>query len=201
MMRWWFGDVIEEDAIDYIRRFSIGVVGSRIMLELLWRIGVGRVKYVGDFITPNDVMRDVSLNLNDANDYDVVTSMGDTDVFSYLYPGDYGEFKRQLKGVDVIVAHKYVRDAAKVAEEFGVPFIPDFITTFLPDGVSYFEVVPPKVRFDPISYTILCSIQAYEVLKILTGFDDPIIAPKALIVEPTARGYVREIELNLRQKL
>ena len=63
------------DDPEYISKFRIGVVGSRMMMELLWRIGVGCIKYIGDFITPVDVQLDVSLKPLEANDYDVVHSI------------------------------------------------------------------------------------------------------------------------------
>ncbi len=199
MIHWWFDDIIRREDLEYLRKFSVGVVGSRFVLNLLCRIGVGCVRYVGDFITPNDVAVDVSLRPHDGNDYDVPSPLLDVDVYSYIYPDDYSEFKRQLRGVDVIIAHRHVEESARVAEEIGAPFIPNIVTTFLPDGVSYFEVEMPNQRIDPISYSLLCSIQVFEILKILTGFEDPVIAPKALLIDPREKGYVREVELRVRR--
>jgi len=188
------------DDPDYLGKFSIGVVGSRMMMELLWRIGVGCIKYIGDFITPVDVQLDVSLKPLEANDYDVVHSIGETTILSYLYTNDYKEMKKQLKGVDAIVAHKHIDLSAKIAEELGVPFIPNIITTFLPDDISFFEVEMPKVELNPLSYSLTCSIQACEILKLLTGYDMPILAPDAYVIDLRHKGYLKKIKLRLKLK-
>ncbi len=189
-------DLIERHRVEYLGRFSVGVVGSRMMTELLWRIGVGCIRYVGDFITPNDVVMDVSLRMLDANDYDVIHPVGETNIISYPFTEDYGEMRKQLRGVDLIIAHRHLDVSARIAEELGVPFMPNFITTFLPDGVSFFEVERPEVEFDPLTYSLTCSIQACEVLRLLTGYEMPVIAPKAVLVDLGCRGYLREIELK-----
>ena len=137
----------------------------------------------------------------EANDYDVVHPMSsDSCIISYPYPKDYRELKRQLKGIDVIVAHKHIATAAKIAEELGTPFIPDIITTFLPDGVSFFEVEYPRIEHDPISYALTCSIQAGEIIRIFTGYHLPAIAPTAYIVDTRIQNYLKKIELK-RKKL
>lgn len=192
----WF-DLIDESRIDYLSRFSIGVVGSRMIMELLWRMGVGCIRYIGDFITPNDVRIDVSIKPLEANDYDVVHPVADTNIISYPYVDDYREMRKQLRGVDLVIAHKYLDNCARIAEELGVPFMPNFVTTFLPDGVSFFEVEKPKIEFDPLSYALTCSIQACEVLRLLTGYEMPVIAPKAIIVDLKSKKYLREVELRI----
>jgi len=169
--------------------FCVGVVRSRIIVELLWRLGVGRIKYVSDFITPNDVLLDVTLRPLDANDYDILHPVGNTKIYSYLH---YGNLKRSLRGVDLVVAHAYLEESAKVAEELGVPFIPNFVTTFLPDGVSFFEVERPKPSYDPISYALTAVLQVNEIRKLLVG-ELPTLAPEALIVED---GEVRRTTLK-----
>lgn len=190
-------NLIDQSEIDYLSRFSIGVVGSRMIMELLWRIGIGCIRYVGDFITPNDVRLDVSLKKLEANDYDVVHPIEETNVISYPYTKDYKEMRRQLRGVDVVIAHKHLEASARIAEELGVPFIPNFITTFLPDGVSFFEVEKPKIEFNPLSYALTCSIQACEILRLLTGYEMPVIAPKAIVVDLKFKNYLREVELKI----
>ena len=191
----WY-DLIDLSKIEYLERFSVGVVGSRMIVELLWRMGVGCIRYVGDFITPNDVRLDVSLSKLDANDYDVVHPIDETNVISYLYL-DEEELKRQLRGVDVIIAHKHVEASANIAERIGVPFIPNFITTFLPDGISFFDVERPRIDLDPLSYSLTCTLQACEILRLLTGYEMPIIAPKAILVDLRRKEYLRLVELKV----
>ena len=196
----WHG-MAEEEKIDYLRKFSVAVIGSRMVMELLWRSSVGCIRYIGDFVTPVDARLDVSIKPLEANDYDVVHPMSsDSCIISYPYPKDYRELKRQLKGIDVIVAHKHIATAAKIAEELGTPFIPDIITTFLPDGVSFFEVEYPRIEHDPISYALTCSIQAGEIIRIFTGYHLPAIAPTAYIIDTRIQNYLKKIELK-RKKL
>ncbi|AEA47298.1 hypothetical protein [Archaeoglobus veneficus] len=195
----WHG-IASEEKIDYLQKFSVAVVGSRMLMELLWRSGVGCIRYIGDFVTPNDVRIDASIKPLEANDYDVVHPMSsDTCIISYLYSG-YEGLRRQLRGIDVVVAHKHIEIAAKVAEEIGAPFIPDIITTFLPDGISFFDVEYPSVRRDPISYALTCSIQAGEVLRLFTGHEMPVIAPKAYIVDVRSKDYLKEVELPVKRQ-
>lgn len=192
----WYG-MADEEKIDYLRNFSVAVIGSRMLMELLWRSGVGCIRYIGDVVTPMDVRLDASIKPLEANDYDVVHPMSsDSCIISYPFPHDYKELRRQLKGIDVVVAHKHISMAAKVAEELGAPFIPDIITTFLPDGVSFFEVEYPRIDHDPISYALTCSVQAGEIIRIFTGYHLPVIAPEAYIVDTRYQNYLRKIELR-----
>ncbi|MEM4523650.1 MAG: hypothetical protein QXF29_00900 [Archaeoglobaceae archaeon] len=92
------------------------------------------------------------------------------------------ELRKLLRGVDLIVAHKHMAEVAEVAEEIGAPFIPDIITVFLPDGVSFKEVEYPQIERDPVSYTITCGFQALEIMRIFAGIK-PVIAPEAMIVD------------------
>jgi len=195
----WLG-LGDEEAIKDLEKTKIGVIGSRLVLELLWRCGFGCIKYVGDFITPNDVLLDVTIKPLEANNYDVVHPMSDESyVVSYLY-FDFKELKKQLKGCDIIIAHKHIEDSAKVAEELGALFMPNFITTFLPDGVSYFEVEIPKIKYDPVSYSLNCSLQVSELVKLIVGRGVPVIAPKAYIVQISNRGYLKKLRLKLKKR-
>jgi len=192
----WHG-VAEDEKIGYLKKFSVGIVGSRLLMEILWRSGIGCIRYIGDQITPVDVRIDASIKPLEANCYDVVHPMShDTCIVSYLYPDEHSELRKQLKGVDLIIAHKYLDESAKIADELGSPFIPDFITTFLPDGISFFDVECPKVEHTPISYSLTCSFQAAEVMSIFTGKSSPAIAPEAYIVDLKAENYIRKIKLN-----
>ncbi|MEM0214850.1 MAG: hypothetical protein QXU31_01775 [Archaeoglobaceae archaeon] len=175
--------IMDEQKIDYLSKYSIAVVGSRMMLELLWRSGIGCIRYVSDFITPLDSLIDCTINPGEANQYDVVNPKSDEScVISYLYPEDRGELRKILRGVDMIIAHKHIPVVAKVAEEIGVPFVPDVVTTFLPDGVKFWEVEYPVIERNPISYAITCGLQAMEVMKTLCGYK-PILAPDAILVD------------------
>ncbi len=191
-----FWQFIDQRDVEYLGKFSIGVVGSRMIMELLWRMGVGCIRYIGEFVTPNDVRMDVTLRKLESNDYDVVHPVDETNIVSYPFTEDYGEMRRQLRGVDLIIAHRHLKASAKVADDLGVPFMPNIITTFLPDGVSFFEVELPKIELDPLSYSLTCSIQACEVLRLLTGYETPVIAPKALIVDLREKNYVKFVELK-----
>ncbi len=194
----WHG-MAEEEKIEYLQKFSVAVVGSRMLLELLWRSGVGCIRYISDFVTPVDVRLDCTLSPLEANCYDVVhPRSSDSCVISYFYPDDMAELRKLLRGIDVVVAHKYMEEVAEVAERIGAPFIPDIITTFLPDGVSFSEVEYPQTKRDPVSYAITCSIQAGEIIKIFTGFHLPTIAPDAYVVDVRSENYLKKIKLKVR---
>lgn len=174
---------MDEQRIEYLSKYSVAVVGSRMMLEVLWRSGIGCIRYVSDFISHLDSLIDPTIDPLETNQYDIVNPKSEEScVISYLYPEDRTELRKVLKGVDVIIAHKHIPEIAKVAEEIGVLFVPDIVTTFLPDGVKFWELEYPKVERDPISYTITCGLQALEVMKALAGYK-PIIAPEAILVD------------------
>ncbi|MEM0350808.1 MAG: hypothetical protein QXU61_03450 [Archaeoglobaceae archaeon] len=174
---------MNDDKIEYLKKCSIGIVGSRLLLEILWRSGVGCIRYISDYVTTFDTLYDCSINPLEANNYDVVHPKSDDScVISYLYPESKSELRKLLRGVDLIVAHKHMAEVAEVAEEIGAPFIPDIITVFLPDGVSFKEVEYPQIERDPVSYTITCGFQALEIMRIFAGIK-PVIAPEAMIVD------------------
>lgn len=174
---------MDEQKIDYLSKYSIVVVGSRMMLELLWRSGIGCIRYVSDFVSQFDSLLDCTIDPIEANQYDIVNPKSDEScVISYLYTDDRSELRKIMKGVDMVVAHKYIPEIAKIAEEIGVPFVPDIVTTFLPDGVKFWELEYPAVERNPISYTITCGLQAMEIIKTLAGYK-PILAPEAILVD------------------
>ncbi|MDI9646403.1 MAG: hypothetical protein QFX40_06895 [Archaeoglobales archaeon] len=196
-MKLAFWSWVDEDRISYLSKYTLSIVGSRLLLNILSRCGFGCIKYISDFVTPNDVAIDCTLQPFEANSYDIVSPQNEECcVISYLYPEDRNELKKLLRGSDLIVAHKYIEEVADVAEKLGVPYVPNFITTFLPDGVNFFEVEIPKIMYDPISYSINCSIQAAEVFKLLTGYDLPAIAPEAYVVDLRVEGYLKKMELR-----
>ena len=187
------------ERIKDLEKVKIGVIGSRMVFELLWRCEVGCIRYVGDFITPNDVKIDVSLRPLNGSNYDVVHPMSDkTYVVSFPYV-DYSELKRQMRGCDIIIAHKHLDEAARVAEELGSLFIPNIVTIFLPDGVSFFEIELPKIEYDPVSYALTCSCQVGEVIRVLTGYGNPTIAPEAYIVHVANKKYFKKIRLKQKK--
>jgi len=174
---------MDEQRIDYLSKYSIAVVGSRMMFEILWRSGIGCIRYISDFVSTLDTLFDCTIQPNEANQYDVVHPKSEEScVISYLYPEERAELKKLLRGVDMVIAHKHISEVAKIAEEIGVPFIPDIVTTFLPDGVKFWEVEYPKVERDPVCYTITCGLQAAEVIKALAGYR-PVLAPEAILVD------------------
>lgn len=192
----WYG-LADEEKLDYLKKLSVGVIGSRLLMELLWRSSIGCIRYIGDFITPMDSRVDASIKPLEANNYDVVHPMSnDTTILSYPYPEDYSQLRSQLKGVDVVIAHKHMEEGARIAEELGSPFIPEIVTTFLPDGISFFDIDYPSVKHDPISYGLTCSVQAGEVLRIFTGHCLPVIAPEAYVVDIRVQDYLQKIKLE-----
>lgn len=174
---------MNEDKVDYLRKFSVGVVGSRLMFEILWRCGIGCIRYISDYVTTFETLYDCSLSPMEANCYDVVHPKSDEScTISYLYPETKSELRKLLRGVDVIVAHKHLAKVAEVAEEIGALFVPDIVTVFLPDGVHFAEVEYPEVERNPITYTLVCGLQALEIMKIFAGLK-PVIAPEAILVD------------------
>ncbi|MEM3390777.1 MAG: hypothetical protein QW226_00510 [Archaeoglobaceae archaeon] len=183
MKYFFWRNLMSEDKIEYLKKFSVGIVGSRLLLEILWRCGVGCIRYISDFVTTFDVAYDCSLSPLEANCYDIVHPRSDEScVISYLFPESKSELRKLLKGVDLVIAHKHMASVAEVAEELGTPFMPDIVTVFLPDGVRFREVDYPKFERDPVSYTLICGLQAMEVMRIFAGLK-PLIAPEAIVVD------------------
>ncbi len=175
--------LMDEQRIEYLGKYSIVVVGSRMMLEILWRSGIGCIRYVSDFVSQFDSLTDPTIDPLEANQYDVVNPKSDEScIISYLYPEDRSELRKIMRGADMVIAHKHIDEIARVAEEIGIPFVPDIVTTFLPDGVKFWELEYPKVERDPISYTLTCGLQAMEVMKALAGYR-PVLAPEAILVD------------------
>ncbi|MDI9643107.1 MAG: hypothetical protein QXQ38_07965 [Archaeoglobaceae archaeon] len=186
--------IMDKQKIDYLEKYSVAVVGSRMVVELLWRSGIGCIRYVSDFVSQLETLVDCTLDPMEANQYDIVNPKSDEScVISYLLPEDRSELKKIMKGVDMVVAHKNMLEISKIAEEIGIPFVPDLVTTFLPDGVKYWEVEYPRIDRDPISYTITCGLQALEIIKTLAGYK-PILAPEAILVD--LKGGIRRICLK-----
>ncbi len=177
---------------DYVSKLRVGVVCSRFAASLLWRAGVECIRYVGDFVTPQDVFSDVSLDLDDANSYDVVEARGNTLVVSSLARElNVDFFVRALRGCDVVIAHRYCDFAAKAAERLGIPLIPTAVTCVLPEDADRVGKVVELPR-NPMLYSLLCSAQVLEALKLCTS-GDAVIAPEALIPverEPFFEGVV-----------
>ena len=198
--RFW-KKILSVEEIKYLPKYKIGVIGSRYIAELLWRLGVGCIKYVGDHLTQWDVHIDPSISTDETDMYDVIGPKSDgVDIYSYLYPKDYLQLKKQLKGVDMIIAHRYIVDGSRVARDLGVPFMPDIISTFLPDGVEYEKIQYPHTNgHNPLVYTLTCSIQVGEMFRILTGSGMPILAPDAMVVDLTHPGYLRYVRLRVKE--
>ncbi len=175
------------EGVEELSKLSVGVVCSRMLAEMLWRIGVGTVRYVGDFISPQDVYRDVSLSLDDASNYDVLHSKGNTLVISALAESlDVDFFTRALRGCDVIIAHRYCHTASKAAERLGALFMPCLVSSVLPEDLKREDVVKAMKKVEeyrpenPMCYAMLCSAQVLELLRMCSG-DRILIAPEAMI--------------------
>ncbi len=185
-----------QNCSDYVEKLCVGVVGSRMLVELLWRAGIGTIKHVGDFITPSDVFSDVSLSMDDANDYDVVESRGKSLIIPVLAEKlEERLFLNALRGCDIVIAHRYCKLAARIAERFGVPFVPPAVTCVLPEDLKYldlsiFEEIRPE---NPALYAMLCSAQVIEVLKLCVD-GSGIIAPEALVPVKDP-PFFRKVEL------
>ncbi len=194
-------DILTYDEIKYLRKYKIGVIGSRCIAELLWRLGIGCIRYVGDHLTGWDAFLDPSIPVDETDSYDVLEQRTEgTDIYSYMYPDDIRRFKRQLRGVDMVVAHRHIRESAVVSRELGVPFMPDIISTFLPDGVEYESVRTPETNLNnPLVYTLTCSLQVAEIFRILTGNGMPVLAPDAMVVDLKQPGYIRYIKLKVEE--
>ncbi len=195
-------DILSHEEIKYLRKYKIGVIGSRFIAELLWRLGIGCIRYVGDHLTGWEVYLDPAIPVDEGNSYDVLEQRSEnTDIYSYLYPGNIERLKKQLKGIDMIIAHKHIKEGAKVARDLGVPFMPDIISTFLPDGVEYERILISENNLDnPLTYTLTCSFQVAEVFRILTGNGVPVLAPDAMIVDLKHPGYIRCIKMRIREE-
>jgi len=159
-----------------------------LLAEILYRKGF-RVKYLGDFYTTTDSQIDVTLN---GCGYDVP----DAYIVSYPLVDDVRECKVQVRGCDVVVAHKFAHTFSKVCYDLGIPFMPNFVSFFLPDSVRFWEVEPPRISMDVVDYTLTCALQAGEIVRLFDG-KEVTIAPRALVVE---KGVVRELEMKQRFK-
>ncbi len=164
-------------------------MGSRLTAEILYRMGL-KVKYLGDFYTTTDSKIDVTLR---GCGYDVP----DCHIKSYPLVDDLRELKRQMRCSDVVVAHKNVELIYKACYDLGIPFMPNFVTFFLPDSISLFEVDLPRIDYDTISYTMTCALQSREVIKLLEG-KEVVFAPDAILV---LNGEIRKVRLSPKRGL
>ncbi|MCX8172919.1 MAG: hypothetical protein N3D09_04845 [Archaeoglobaceae archaeon] len=183
MRQFFLQSLMDEEKIDRLNELSVAVVGSRMLVEILWRCGIGYIKYISDFVSQIDALVDCTINPLEANQYDVVSPKSDEScVISYFYPENKEKLKEILGDTEIIVAHKHVCEISKIAEELKIPFIPDIVTTFIPGGVRFLELEYPRIDRNPISYAITCGLQATEVMKILAD-KKPILAPEAILVD------------------
>ena len=180
-----------------LEKLSVGVVCSRMVAEMLWRVGVGTVRYVGDFITPQDVYRDVSLCMDDASDYDILHPKGRTLIVSVLAEElGVDEFTRAMRGCDVIVAHRYCEVAARAAERLGALFMPCVVTSILPEDLKrnkVLEAVKGVERLlpeNPMCYAMLCAAQVLELLRMCCG-EGIVMAPDALVPAERSEFFER----------
>lgn len=112
--------------------------------------------------------------------------------------GKKGNLKSRLRGCDVIIGAGEESRAAKAAEALGVPFIPiSAVTTVLPDGVRYSEIVFPRSPQNFKNETI-ASAQAREAVNVISGVATPTFAPFALVA---GRGGSKLRKVRLRVKL
>lgn len=154
------------------------------LAEILFRKGF-TVKYIGDFYTTTDANIDVTLR--DCG-YDVPEAY----ITSYPLVEDLREAKIQLRCCDVVIAHKSTHFFAKVCYDLGIPFMPNFVSFFLPDSIRFWEVERFELEYDVIDYTLTCAIQAREVVNFVEG-KEITIAPDALIVR---NGDVKKVRMK-----
>lgn len=123
-------------------------------------------------------------------------------------PVEKERLKKLLKGMDVVIGgygHEEQKDAASAASELGMPFITyPVITTILPDGISFEEIEFPFFNdstFDTISNTLIRTFQVIELIKLVTGIDEPFLPPNALELDfdqLTLDFKVKKIRLKVR---
>ncbi|MDY6958154.1 MAG: hypothetical protein SVK08_03250 [Halobacteriota archaeon] len=91
------------------------------------------------------------------------------------------EVKSHFKGVDVVIGSVNQEIVAKAAEELGAFYITsDVVTTILPDGIRFDELLIPKIELNPSLDAAIRSVQSFEAVKLLTGKADPVFAPDAI---------------------
>lgn len=113
-------------------------------------------------------------------------------ITSYPLVEDVREAKFQLKCCDVVVSHRSMHFFAKVCYDLGIPFMPNFVSFFLPDSVRFWEVELFELEYDVIDYTLTCAIQAHEIVNLIEG-NDVTIAPDALIVK---EGNIKRVRMK-----
>jgi hypothetical protein len=112
--------------------------------------------------------------------------------------GKKEDLKSKLCGCDVIIGAGEEGDTAKAAEKLGVPFIPtSAVTTILPDGVRYREIIFPRCPQNFKNETIACA-QACEVVNIISGAATPTFAPLALVAERDG-SKLRKVKLRVKR--
>jgi len=116
----------------------------------------------------------------------------DAHITSYPLVEDIRECKLQLRRCDVVVAYKSINLFSKVCYDLGIPFMPNFVSFFLPDSVRFWEVELPSISLDVIDYTLTCAIQASEIVRFFEG-KDVTIAPNAIIVKD---GFIRKLRMK-----
>ena len=95
--------------------------------------------------------------------------------------GKKGNLKSRLRCCDVIIGAGEESKIAKAAEKLGVPFIPtSAVTTILPDGVKYREMVFPRSPQNFKNETI-ANAQAREAVNVISGAATPTFAPIAFV--------------------
>ncbi len=119
--------------------------------------------------------------------------------------------KRLLSGSDVVIGgygYEEQREVARAASELGMPFITyPVVTTILPDGIPFDELVFPAGSYppSPVLGLIARSFQMIALLRLVSGVAEPLLAPQALTLylDPDSldlRVEIVELELELNRE-
>jgi hypothetical protein len=169
------------------RKIKVSVVGGGIIVELLKRCNFKEVRVIEKKVEKEQLYLDVFYDKPHVGTIPKYTSLGNTYISTFAVPDSIEEFKKILKGSDVVIGGYGCEDQKKAAiatVEVGLPFIScPAITTILPDGIPFEEIEFPSLRVDATLNTISRCFQIIETMKLFSGVGDPFFPPNALIVE------------------
>lgn len=179
--------VIEDEERKYLREVTVGVIGGGIIVELLKRFNLKEVRIIESSVEKKQIYLDVFYNKEHIGTLPEYSSLGNTHVACFSMSESVEEFKRILKGGDVLIGaanNEEQKKAAVAASELGMPFITyPIISTILPDGIKFEEIEFPSQEVNFLSNLLIRSFQVIELLKLFTGGIKPFFAPNALKVE------------------
>ncbi len=161
-------------AKSYIERGFIGVVGGRMLVDILLRCGFGRIVALEKPAKCGN--RDVDMKLEN--------SSGSPELEVAAIPESIEDVKSLMRSVDLIIGCREQELASSVAEELGRPYISSgVVTAIMPDGIKYDELLMTEApEDDAVMLGMMHAIQAGEAVKILSGNEVPVIAPYGIAI-------------------